>query len=502
MPETRHGPEQRAGLLRRNTLWNLVGQGTPLVAALFAVPLLVTKLGTDRFGVLTLAWALVGYLSLFDLGIGRAMTKLVAERLGVGHEAEIPAVAWTGLSIMVLLGLATGFALGLLSPQLVERTLKIPRALRVETLHALYILALSIPAVISTAGLRGILEAYQRFDLVNLVRIPMGAFTFLAPVLVLPFSHNLAVVVAALVALRLVTLLLHLLLCLRVMPSLRKRMALEPKVIRPLIRLGSWMTVSNIVGPVMLYLDRFLIGALISVAAVAYYATPYEMVTKLLVIPGAVVGVLFPAFAASFAPDPSRTADLFRRGLKYLFLALFPITLLIVILAPEGLTIWLGSEFAEKSARVLQWLAVGVLLNSLAQVPFAVLQGVGRPDLTAKVHLVELPLYVLVAWWLIGSRGIEGAAIAWLIRATVDAFVLFWLSLRLLPTSSRFAQRLGSVLAPSLVALAVATLPTSIAMKGLFLLITLATFIPITWFQVLSAEERELVQRTLRTPRH
>ena len=47
-----------------------------------------------------------------------------------------------------------------------------------------------------------------------------------------------------------------------------------------LLRFGGWMTVSNIVGPLMVTLDRFLIGALISVSAVAYYATPYEVVSQ------------------------------------------------------------------------------------------------------------------------------------------------------------------------------------------------------------------------------
>ena len=35
----------------------------------------------------------------------------------------------------------------------------------------------------------------------------------------------------------------------------------------------------------MVYLDRFVIGAVISVTAVAYYATPYEIVTKIGIIP-------------------------------------------------------------------------------------------------------------------------------------------------------------------------------------------------------------------------
>ena len=33
------------------------------------------------FGVLSLVWMFIGYFSLFDLGLGRATTKLVAEKI-------------------------------------------------------------------------------------------------------------------------------------------------------------------------------------------------------------------------------------------------------------------------------------------------------------------------------------------------------------------------------------------------------------------------------------
>src|SRR5215472_2321213 len=69
-------------LLARNTLWNLAGSVAPMLVAAVCIPLLIKGLGTDRFGVLTLVWALIGYATLFDLGLGRALTQLVAAKLG------------------------------------------------------------------------------------------------------------------------------------------------------------------------------------------------------------------------------------------------------------------------------------------------------------------------------------------------------------------------------------------------------------------------------------
>jgi O-antigen/teichoic acid export membrane protein len=479
-------------LLARNTLWNLVGNGGPMVVAVFSIPILIRGLGKDRFGVLTLAWALIGYAGLFDLGLGRALTQLVAKKLGAGQEREVPVLVWTSLLLMVLLGLLGAAVIFLASPLLVHRLLNIPIALQGETLQSFYLLGLSIPVVINTAGLRGVLEAYQRFGWISALRIPMGIFSFAGPLLALPFSKSLVPVVMLLVGGRLVGWVAHLLLCLRLVPELRHRIAWDTAVIAPLLRFGGWMTVSNIVGPLMVTLDRFLVGAWISVTAVAYYATPYELVTRFWLIPSALVGVMFPAFSTGFVGDRHRTARLYGRSVKYLLLVSFPIILFIVVFAQDGLKLWLGAEFASNSFRVLQWLAAGVFINSLAQVPFAFLQGAGRPDLTAKLHLAEIPGYLLLLWWLISLRGIEGAAIAWTVRLTADTLILFAMARRFLPGNGRLKLRAAVLPVGALLFLIVAALLQGLFVKGLFLFGSILSFAAIAWFLILTPEERTL----------
>ncbi len=484
-------------LLARNAVWNLVGNGAPMLVAIVCIPILIRRLGTDRFGMLTLIWAVIGYASLFDLGLGRALTQLVASKIGVGEDHQVPTLVWTSLILMALLGLLGALVLVALSPWLVRTALHVPRALQRETLYSFYLLGLSIPVVISTAGLRGLLEARQRFDMVNALRLPMGVFTFFGPLLVLPFSTSLYAVVAVLVSGRVLAWAAHLMLCLRIVPGLRRYVACKRAAVGPLLRFGGWMTVSNVVGHVMVTFDRFLIGALVSVSAMAYYATPYEMVTKLWLLPGALLGVMFPAFSTSSVQDRNRTALLYGRSVKYLLLVLFPMILLVIVLAQDGLRLWLGAEFAQHSTHVLQWLAVGVLVNSLGQVPFALLQGVGKPDLTAKLHLVELPIYITTLWWLTKVYGVDGAAIAWTARVAFDSLVLFFLAKRFLPIRTPFSSQTVLLEVLAFATLALAALLHGLLLKGVFLLVTILGFVLVAWFLVLSPEERSLAQEFL-----
>ncbi|MBI4686411.1 MAG: flippase [Nitrospirae bacterium] len=484
--------------LTRNTVWNLGSYVLPLLIAVFTIPVLIKHIGIDRFGILTLVWAIIGYFSLSDLGLGRALTKIVAEKLGAGHADDIPHIFWTALFLIFFLGVIGALISALLSPWLVQDIIKIPKALQVEALQSFYLFAFVIPIVVSSAGLSGFLEAHQRFDLTGPVRILMGIFTFLGPLLVLPFSKSLLWIVTVLAMGRLIVWLISFLFCLKVVPALRYGIALKPKIIKPLFQFGAWMTISNIIGPLMVYFDRFLIGATISVAAAAYYVTPYEIVTRLWIIPAALVGVLFPAFSTLINQDIDRIAQLFVRGVKYIFLVLFPIVLFTITMAHEGLDLWLGNEFAERSTHILQWLSAGLLINSMAQVPFALVQGAGRPDLTAKLHFLECPFYLAAIWTLIKMYGIEGAAIAWTLRVMVDAALLFSMAKRLFLNKTLFTRNMIFVLVIALLTIVFGALLHDILIKWIFVLVMFLVFSIASWFLVLSHDERMTACKVLK----
>ena len=485
------------GLLARNTLFTAAGQGATLVVAFLAVPLLVDELGTARFGVLTLAWVVVGYASVFDLGVGRALTKLSSEKLGAGREQELAPLFWTALAVMLLMGALTGSIMAGLSPWLVNSVLSVPERLEEETLHSFFVLAATLPLAISGAAIRGHLEARQRFDLVNAVVIPMSAVTYFGPVVVLQFSNSLVAVVAAVGASRLVIWSLQMAMALRVTPALRARLDVRRRALVPLLRFGSWITVANVVNALMVTLDRFLVGAFISLTAVAYFATPYEVVTKLWLVTVALGAVLFPAFALNLGREPARAARLFSGGIRVGFMVLFPLTLAIVTFAHEGLDAWLGAEFATNSERVLQWLAVGVLLSSLAQIANGLVQS-ARPDLSAKLALIELPLYLGGFVAMLEAYGVDGAAAAWALRAAAEVVVLFLMVRRVSPLEPGLIARAAAAGAAALLTLLAASQLSDATAKGAFIASALAAFGALAWFGMLRPAERTMVRERLR----
>jgi O-antigen/teichoic acid export membrane protein len=161
------------------------------------------------------------------------------------------------------------------------------------------------------------------------------------------------------------------------------------------------------------------------------------------------------------------------RSAKLLLIVLVPPVALLIAFAPDLFQIWMGPAFALRSSVVLQILAVGVLINSIASMPFTAMWGIGRPDITAKFHLLELPLYLGACYLLIPRFGIQGAAIAWLLRVTVDLALLVGACRSLMGLSLRHVAESGFARAV-LLGLALAALSIVIGRSGAGLVVRVA----------------------------
>jgi O-antigen/teichoic acid export membrane protein len=195
-------------------------------------------------------------------------------------------------------------------------------------------------------------------------------------------------------------------------------------VLRDLVQTGGWVTVSNVVSPVMATLDRFLVAHLVSLAAAGYYATAQQVGNQLVMLPASLAAVLFPVFASGTSVGGRESGRLYATTMRWVAVSLAPIIVLVIFVAGPILRLWLGPAFADNILLPLKILAVGALVNGLAQIPFSALQGSGHARLTALSHLVELPIYLGIVIVLTRQYGIVGTAMAWTGRVLLDFALL------------------------------------------------------------------------------
>lgn len=414
----------------KSAMWNLVGRAGPLLVAVLTTPYLVRDLGPSRWGVFTIALSLVGIFSIFDFGIGRSLTRTVSELLAEHRTTEAATLARTGIMALTVLGCIGGLTMAALAHLWVTKGLHIPANLEHEVENSLYVLCLAAPLVILNSALWGVIAAYQEFRSANLVNIPIMAMYYIGPLAILFVFNSLVAVLAVLVGCRIVMTIAYWRICIRVMPEL-KTARVELKQLPPVLRMGGWMTASNITWPILTYVDRFIIASVLSAAATGYYSTPLDLVLRFSIIPVAIMSTAYPAMAASYRSDPGNTQSLFRRSLVTVTAALFLPCLLCVVLSHWVLNLWLGADFAAHATVVLRWLGVGILLNSVDSVVAGLLDGIGKASVNAKFSILEIFLYIPVLVILVRTTGIEGAAVAWTLRCLIDLIVRMYLAQRL-----------------------------------------------------------------------
>lgn len=433
-----------------STGWVLLGNVVPMLAALAAVPWFLQRLGQERFGVLSLVWVVVGYFSFLDMGLGRAVTVAVAPyRLpgagpgasagdGLLHERDILGAAsallgGVGLGICALLAVALalwGLPINMSSEQL-----------RQEATYAVWVMLPGIPLLLLSSILRGHLEGAGAFRPLNLLRTPTGVLLVLGPCLTALFTPSLVWACAAILLVRAANLLVLIQLVAREM-SLRLRELVRTLLfgghlvwLRRLLSFGSWATVSNLVGPVIVYIDRFVIAAMLTASAVAAYSVPFDVVSRLPVIVASLCSVLLPElarFSARSDPGSPHAAGgtarhMVRQSTIASALVVVALVVMAMIAAPTALLWWLGADFANQSTAVTQVLLLAFGVNAMAQIPFTALQACGHARAVALVHLLEILPYVGLVIWAVGSYGLLGAAWAWTLRGILDYAALAWL---------------------------------------------------------------------------
>lgn len=468
-----------SGILR-SSAWTLLSNIVPIVAGLVSIPLIISLLGTDRFGVLVIIWMFIGYLNLFDLGLSRGTTRFVTEYLERDDHDGILRVVWTTQVAMIGIGMVVALALFAGAGFIAEEHLGAGPELQIEAGSSLRWLALSIPFVIVSNGLRGVLQSYNDFKYLSLLATPFSIAMYLVPVLVALVTPNLVAVALALIVVRILNFFLLLKRTFGFTGNLFDNVAFSGPEFKRIITYGGWISVSNIVSPLMRTLDRFFIASILGATAVAWYATPFEMVTKLWIVPGAIVTVLFPMFSRQIEENVLESIRILKNASSFIFIIVFPVCLGGVTLAPEVISLWIDAEFSANSFRVMQVLTIGVFINCVAYIYFAFVQGAGHPGKTAVLHMIELPLYCAALYLLTEPLGLIGVAWIWVIRVSLDAIVVFMIGAAIEQRIRDYSRQLILASIAALTALAIPMLLEALSLRLIYAVVlmviaTLAT---------------------------
>ncbi|MGQ7789371.1 oligosaccharide flippase family protein [Shigella flexneri] len=134
---------------------------------------------------------------------------------------------------------------------------------------------------------------------------------------------------------------------------------------------GGWMTVSNIISPVMVYFNRFIVSNIMG-QKVAFYSAPAEVILKLGIIPAAIGRAVFPRL--SNIKDFKEFKRNVNKSLLLMFLICLPVIIIGLLYSGLVLKIWFGENYKINSFNILNVLLIGFFFNALAMIPFSAIR--------------------------------------------------------------------------------------------------------------------------------
>lgn len=406
--------------ISRNSAYNVIGSLTPLVLAITTVPLYLSAIGTERYGALAIAWLILGYFGLFDLGLGRAAAQKIAAAKE-STDAKRAEIYWTAIIISFFVGLIGALFIWGAGYIFIGEYFQASDTITSEIFEALPYLGLILPIVTASSVATGTLQGREYFIDYNL-GIILGSVLFQLLPLFTAWYYGaelylliIAAGVARLTAFIFIKYLLWRKMLKLIKPKISKDMASN------LLSFGGWMTLTGIVAPIIYMVDRFVISAALGAAAVAIYVIPYQISSRLSIIPTALNNAVFPRMSSA---NSEQERHIWILSTKVTLAIMTPIIMGLIFNMHWLLEIWIGKEIAQEAYLIGQILLISSWGLGLALIPLTVLHSRAQPKKPLIAYIIEAPLYLTALWYGIENYGLIGAAIAYAFRCTLDAILL------------------------------------------------------------------------------
>lgn len=413
-------------IVLKNTTYNIIGNAWGVSVVLFLTPYIVHHIGAERFGIWALVGIISGYFGLLDFGVGQSFVKYIAEFYTKNEYSKISQLVSMGTVLyFVFTVIVTWFASLFIIP--IVSIFKIP--------HNLY--GEAIPVFLIGIALFGLSNAFsafaalqtglQRMDISNKVSMAMSVPNIAGVILCMEKGYGLTGLMVNNAIIFIVTTIVHIVIAFKLFPELRfDPFSFNKDVLFKMFGFGYKMQIAKISGFVATQTDKILICCFLSVGLVTVYQLGYAIVSYAMIIPGLMVSALMPAFSEIDARgERGRLISAYLQSTKYVTFIAVPIFIFLIVSASQIMDLWMGPGY-EKSAFVMQILAIGWMINAIAQVGASASMAIEKPELMAKSAVITISLNIFLNVILIKSLGFLGAAWGTMLAVNIGTLYFFF----------------------------------------------------------------------------
>ncbi|MFA5029395.1 MAG: oligosaccharide flippase family protein [Patescibacteria group bacterium] len=399
----------------KNSSFSFVGYAFPIVFSIFVTPVLVYKLGVERYGLYVLINTILVLLGLLDLGLSTALIKYLAQYHAQQEENKIKNLFYSNNSLFFIigvLGLAIMVALGYWGKAIFQNS---------SLDQNLFLITFSLAGItffINTVNSVFTItpRALQRFDLSTKIDLTQLTILNLGALALALLGYKLIAILALQAGLALVFSFVYRRYAKKILPLAKLKLAWVKTEVKNCYQFGLKTFVSNLAGSSLNYLDRLLIPIFLGPTALTYYSLPGNVANHTPGVTNSLTAVLFPMVAGlKGVKENEKIKNIYIKSLRLITILSAAITVSIIAFAYKILFFWIGAELAEKSTAILIILALTYFVISLSRPLTSFLLGLEKTKFLAVCSVLMAIFNLILILALLPTFGITGAAWAFLI---------------------------------------------------------------------------------------
>lgn len=408
-------------LLFKNAFANIIRGSFSALIAVILPPFLVRILPTDTFSVWVLILQLTTYVSYFDFGVQTAVGRFVAYTNELGNFRKRDQIINTSLAILSGSGFLAALFISLLTWHLSHIFPKIPGELLGDAKISIFLIGCSLAIGLPFSVFNGIFIGIQRYEIPAVITSLNKLTTALCIFILAQISGNLILMSAATAVLNIIFYLVQFLVNQKYEQNVNYHYKLISKDVAK--EVTSYCFSLSILSFGMLLvsgLDTTIVG-IFDFNAVAYYSIATSIITLIVGLQSAIFSVLLPVGAVMDAQDAGKQlGKLLVTTTRYGVFILLATGIPLILYAKPFLALWVGKEYAEHGAIILQCLVIANIIR-LSGVPYATLAvSTAQQKLVINSALLEGLSNLITSLYLGSVIGSIGVAIGTIIGAVIS----------------------------------------------------------------------------------
>lgn len=382
-----------------------------VLAAFIVSPIMVRQLGNETYGIWVLIVSISSYFTVLDFGINTAIVRYISKYTALKDYEKANSIYSSSFTIFTILSVIVVSAIAVIGIFFKE-------FFNIESFsnQYLYVVLLIVGIDMAVNLIFGVMaatmRALQNFFEINIIMVAVTVIKNMVLVYLLLNDYSLLSIAILVISSSLA-------MGVAQYAYIKKQYSyfnfsisfVDRQTLKTLFNYSVYSFLIAVALKILFSTDSMVIGALLTVDKVTFYAIPAMIVEYLEKIIWAVIAVLIPIISSREATgDAKDNSGLYILGTKYTLLFCAPIIIVLFIVGDDFIGLWMGESFAEPSSTVLNILLIGYIFSLSQLIAQGILKGISKHKVLAIIFCIQAVFNLVISIILAPVYGINGVA--------------------------------------------------------------------------------------------